>query len=255
MRRTAPRAAGLAVVLPGVLAGCGSDSGAADQPRGAGTVTVFAAASLTEAFTEIAERVEADQPGTTVVLSFGASSALAQQVVSGAPADVFAAASPATMATVVDAGDAEQPEVFARNRLQIAVPADAPDVALADFADPERTIALCSPEVPCGAAAEEVFAAAGVTPRPDTLEQDVKAVLSKVRLGEVDAGLVYRTDVLAAGDEVRGLDVPEASTAVNDYPIARVTEGRNPEGAALFVDAVLSQEGQRTLADAGFDRP
>ena len=255
-RRTALAASLLAALL---LAGCGGDSSAQDRgqdgEQGAGTVTVFAAASLTEAFTEIARDLEADEPGTRVVLSFGASSALAQQIVSGAPADVFAAASPATMATVVDAGDAEPPEVFARNTLQIAVPADAPDVALADFADPERTIALCAPEVPCGAAAAKLFATAGLTPRPDTLEQDVKAALSKVRLGEVDAALVYRTDVLSAGDEVRGIDVPEAETAVNDYPVARLTGSPNPEGAALFVDRVLSEQGQQVLADAGFDRP
>ncbi len=167
----------------------------------------------------------------------------------------LAAASPATMATVVDAGDADEPRVFARNSLQIAVPADGPDVVLADFADPRRTIALCAPEVPCGAAATKVFATAGITPRPDTLEQDVKAALSKVRLGEVDAALVYRTDVLSAGDDVRGIDVPEAATAVNDYPIAIVTEGQNADGATLFTDRVLSQDGQQVLADAGFDHP
>ena len=244
-----------AAALAGALAGCGADSSAEDREQGAGTITVFAAASLTEAFTDIARDLEADEPGTTVVLNFGASSALAQQIVNGAPADVFAAASPTTMATVVDAGDAEQPEVFARNTLQIAVPAGAPDVSIADFADPDRTIALCAPEVPCGAAATKVFATAGITPRPDTLEQDVKAALAKVRLGEVDAALVYRTDVLSAGDEVRGIDVPEAATAVNDYPVARLTGGPNAEGAALFVDRVLSEQGQQVLADAGFDRP
>ena len=241
-----------AAVLPVALAGCGGDTRA---DEGAGTITVLAAASLTEAFTDIAEQVERQQPGTTVVLSFGASSALAQQVVNGAPADVFAAASPATMDTVVAAGDAEQAEVFARNTLQIAVPADGPDVSLADFADPGRTIALCSPEVPCGAAAAKAFASAGVTPSPDTLEQDVKAALAKVRLGEVDAALVYRTDVLAVGDEVRGIDFPEAASAVNDYPVAALTAAQNAEGAALFVEAVLSTEGQRVLADAGFDLP
>ena len=258
MRGRSLVAAGL---LAAAVAGC-SASGEAEDRGGAGgggggggTITVFAAASLTEAFTTIARDLEADVPGTTVVLNLGASSALAQQIVHGAPADVFAAASPATMATVVDAGDAEAPTAFATNTLQIAVPAGSPDVALADFADPDRTLALCAPEVPCGAAAARAFAAAGVTPRPDTLEQDVKAALSKVRLGEVDAALVYRTDVLAAGDDVRGIDFAEASTAVNDYPIAALSDGRNADGAALFVDRVLSEEGQRVLADAGFGPP
>ena len=242
-------------VLSTALAGCGGASRADDGGQGAGTVVVFAAASLTEAFTEIARTVEAARPGTDVVLNLGASSALAQQIVHGAPADVFAAANLATMATVVEAGAAEPPRVLARNTLQIAVPADGPDVELADFADAGRTLALCAPEVPCGAAARAAFAAAGITPRPDTLEQDVRAVLSKVRLGEVDAALVYRTDVLAAAEEVRGLDFPEAAAAVSDYPIARMTQSENAEGAELFVSAVLSPEGQRVLADAGFDRP
>jgi molybdate transport system substrate-binding protein len=255
VRRAALLAAAL---LSTALAGCGGDSSADDRERGAGTLVVFAAASLTEAFTEIAREVEADTPGATVTLNFGASSALARQIVNGAPADVFAAASPATMATVVvGAGGADRPQVFARNTLQIAVPAVGPGsvTALEDFADAARTIALCAPEVPCGAAATRAFAAAGITPRPDTLEQDVKAALSKVRLGEVDAALVYRTDVLAAGDEVRGIDFLEAATAVNDYLVARLTSGPNPEGARLFVDRVLSEKGQQVLADAGFGRP
>ena len=244
-----------AALLGALCAGCGGDGRADERGRGAGTITVFAAASLTEAFTQIARDLEDDAPGTTVVLSFGASSTLAQQIVNGAPADVFAAASPATMATVVDAGDAGPPQVFARNSLQIAVPADGPDVTLTDFADDALTIALCAPQVPCGAAAAQALAAAGVTPRPDTLEQDVKAALSKVRLGEVDAALVYRTDVLSAGDAVRGIDLPEAAEVVNDYPIATLVGSRNGDAAAAFVDRVLSAEGQRVLADAGFVRP
>ena len=252
MRRRALLAAGL---LAAAVTGCSADADADAADPAAGTITVLAAASLTEAFTEIARDLEADRPGTTVVLSFGASSSLAQQIVNGAPADVFAAASPATMATVVDAGDASAPRTFARNTLQIAVPAGAPDLTLADFGDADRTIALCAPEVPCGAAAATVLSTAGVTPRPDTLEQDVKAALSKVRLGEVDAALVYRTDVLAAGDEVRGIDVPEAAAAVNDYPVVRLADSRNPELAAAFVERVLSPEGQQVLADAGFDGP
>lgn len=240
-------------VLVTAVAACGS--GRPADAGGSGAITVFAAASLTEAFTELAQDVERDRPGTTVTLVFGASSTLARQVVDGAPADVLATASPATMATVVDAGGAERPRVFARNRLQIAVPAGAPDVELADFADPRRTLALCAPQVPCGAAASEVFAAAGVVPQPDTLERDVKAALAKVRLGEVDAALVYRTDVLAAGESVRGIDVPEAASAITDYLVAQLTPSRNPAGADLFVDRLLSPEGQRVLADAGFDRP
>ena len=247
-----------------LLAGCGAADTAPSAAAGAGgsddvtgTVTVFAAASLTGAFTEIGEQFEADHPGVTVVFSFGASSGLAQQVVAGAPADVFAAASPATMQVVTDAGDAADPQVFVRNRLQIAVPPDNPGgvTGLADFGRSELTLALCAEEVPCGAAAAKVFTATGIQPAPDTLEQDVKAALSKVVLGEVDAALVYRTDVLAAGTDVRGLSFPEADQAVNDYPLVALSGAPNPAAADAFVAHVLSDEGQQVLADAGFDRP
>jgi molybdate transport system substrate-binding protein len=245
-----------ALLLGGLaLAGCGGGEGSAASGE---TVTVLAAASLTDPFGEIASAFEQARPGTDVVLSFGASSALAQQVVAGAPADVFATASPATMQTVVEAGSAREPVVFARNTLQIAVPPDNPGriTGLADLADPGRTIALCAEQVPCGAAADHAFAAAGLEPAPDTLEQDVKAVLSKVRLGEVDAGLVYRTDVLAARGAVTGIAFAEAeaAAAVNDYPIAALQDARDEEAAAAFVAFVLGDQGQRILADAGFDR-
>ena len=247
-----------------LLGGCGAadtapsaGAGAGESDDVTGTVTVFAAASLTGAFTEIGEQFEADHPGVTVVFSFGASSGLAQQVVAGAPADVFAAASPATMQVVTDAGDAADPQVFVRNRLQIAVPPDNPGgvTGLADFGRSELTLALCAEEVPCGAAAAKVFTATGIQPAPDTLEQDVKAALSKVVLGEVDAALVYRTDVLAAGTDVRGLSFPEADQAVNDYPLVALSGAPNPVAADAFVAHVLSDEGQQVLADAGFDRP
>src|SRR5699024_569306 len=151
------------------------------------------------------------------------SSALAQQILSGAPADVFATASPATMALVVDEDlTEEEPVVFVTNQLQIAVPAGNPAgvTGLEDLAEEDLTVALCAEEVPCGAASVRVFEAAGLTPAPDTYEEDVRATLTKVRLDEVDAALVYQTDVLSAGDEVEGIDFPESAEAVNDYPIA-----------------------------------
>ena len=222
-----------------------------------GSVTVFAAASLTEAFEQIGADFEAANPGASVTFNFGASSALAQQLVAGAPADVFAAASPTTMQVAVDAGAASAPTVFVRNRLQIAVPADNPGgvSGLADFAKAELDLALCAVEVPCGAAAAKVFTTSGITAAPDTLEQDVKAALGKVTLGEVDAALVYRTDVLAAGEKVKGIAFPEADGAVNDYPVAALAEAPDGAAAAAFVAYVLSAEGQRVLTDAGFDRP
>ncbi|MDQ3406379.1 MAG: extracellular solute-binding protein, partial [Actinomycetota bacterium] len=126
---------------------------------------------------------------------------------------------------------------------------------LADFAKPESKIALCAEKVPCGAAAAKVFATAGIVPAPDTLEQDVKAALAKVRLGEVDAALVYRTDVKAAGDEVEGIEFPEADQAINDYPIAALAEAPNKAGAKAFLDFVLSDKGRSVLTEAGFDSP
>lgn len=270
MRITSPAlsAAAVAAALVLALSGCSGSSGAAgasgtaSTPAGTptvdvtGNVTVFAAASLTETFTQLGTEFEAAHPGTTVTFSFAGSSALAQQIVSGAPADVFAAASSSTMKQVTDASlAAGDPVVFVRNRLEIAVPADNPGkvTGLADLTRPELRIALCADQVPCGAAAAKAFAAAGLTPSADTLEQDVKAALTKVTLGEVDAALVYRTDVIAAGDAVKGIDFPEADKAVNDYPIATLTDALNATGAQAFVDFVLSAHGQEVLTAAGFD--
>lgn len=228
----------------------------ADPPAVRGDLIVLAAASLTESFTELGEMFEAANPGVTVIFNFGASSTLAQQIASGAPVDVFAAASPSTMSVVTDDGlGAGAATIFARNRLQIAVPAGNPAGVrgLADFADKDLTIALCAPEVPCGSATVRAFELAGVTPAPDTLEQDVKATLTKVELGEVDAGLVYRTDVIAAGDLVEGIDFSESAEVINDYLIIGLAAATNAGGAHAFVDFALSAAGQRVLSAAGFE--
>ncbi|KOX34800.1 molybdate-binding protein [Saccharothrix sp. NRRL B-16348] len=245
------RALALAALL--VVTGCGTSGTGGD-----GRLTVFAAASLTETFTRLGADFEAANPGVDVVFNFGGSSALAQQIGQGAPADVFASAAPANMAQVVDAGGtAAEPVTFAANRLEIAVPAGNPAgiTGLADFADADAKIALCAEQVPCGAAAKRAFEAAGVTARPDTVEQDVKAVLTKVRLGEVDAALVYRTDVRAAGGEVVGIGFPEADRTVNHYPIAPLAKARDAARARAFVDHVRSDRGRAVLAEAGFDAP
>ena len=251
----------LSAVLAAValLAGCAGGSPDPGEPPATGPtgrVTVFAASSLTDTFTALADRLEAAHPGLDVVLSFGGSSGLAQQVLAGAPADGLATASTATMDTV-SRDVAGPPTVFARGRLQVVVPAGNPGrvSGLADLADPKLRVALCAPQVPCGAAARNAFARAGVTPAPDTLEQDVRAVLTKVRLGEADAGLVYRTDVLAAGDAVEGIDVPEQDQVTTDYPIVVLSDAPNPVAAQAFVDLVLSNEGRKVLQDAGFEVP
>jgi molybdate transport system substrate-binding protein len=243
------------------LSGCGSGqpgaTSASDASSAAGEVTVFAAASLTGTFSELGNDFEAAHPGTTVRFNFGSSATLAQQIIQGAPADVFAAASPATMKTVTDAGLASAPTIFVRNKLQIAVPADNPGKVdeLKDLADPRVKVALCAEQVPCGAAAIKALGAAGLKVTPVTLEQDVKATLTKVELGEVDAALVYKTDVIASAGKVKGIDFPEAGQAINDYPIAALTKAPAGDLARQFVDLVLSQQGRDVLVKSGFEVP
>ncbi|WP_344821789.1 molybdate ABC transporter substrate-binding protein [Actinocorallia longicatena] len=248
---TVPLAVGL---LAGATA-CGSDD---DSPSSGGDkkLTVFAAASLTGTFTEIGRKFEAAHPGVKVTFNFGSSATLAQQITQGAPVDVFASASPATMKTVTDASLAASPTTFVRNKLQIAVPTGNPAKVddLADLASPKVKVALCAEQVPCGAAAVKALAAAGLTVKPVTLEQDVKATLTKVELGEVDAALVYKTDVLASG-KVTGIAFPEADKAINDYPISALTKAGSPDLAKQFVDFVLSPDGVTVLTQAGFDKP
>lgn len=256
-RRTALVA--LTAVAALTLAACGDDSPAASSGGSSttnlsGTVTVFAAASLTGSFTQLGKDFEKANPGVKVVFNFAGSSALAQQINQGAPADVFASAAPKNMDQVTDKNT---PTTFVQNTLEIAVPKGNPAkiTGLKDFADKDRKIALCAAQVPCGAAADKVFKAVGITPEPDSLEQDVKAALTKVSLGEVDAALVYKTDVLAAKDKVEGIEFPEADEAINEYPIVTLTKARNADGAKAFVDYVLSDEGKAVLTAAGFDAP
>ena len=243
-----------ALAVP-MLAACGGgppESAGSSTPSN--TITVAAAASLTEAFTQIGKEFEATKPGTTVIFSFGSSAML---VVVNLYPFVTAAANPATMKTVTDVGAAEPPTNFVSNVLQIAVPKGNPGGirGLKDFADKTKKIALCAPQVPCGAAAVKVFSAAKITPAPDTLEQDVKATLQKVSANEVDAALVYRTDVIAAKDTVDGLEFPEARQAVNVYPIAVLKGSMSAAAAQQFVDYVLSADGQAVLRRAGFGKP
>lgn len=246
----------LAMVMLVGATGCGSGSGGASSSRAdATTLTVFAAASLTESFTELGKVFESGHPEVKVRFNFGSSATLAQQIVQGAPADVFAAASPATMKTVTDASLAAEPAVFARNRLQIAVPRGNPGKVdgLDDLADPKVKVALCAPQVPCGAAAATALDAAGLKVTPVTLERDVKATLTKVALGEVDAALVYRTDVRAAAGKVEGIAFPEADKAINDYPIAVLSKAPHARAAREFVALVRSQRGKDVLSKAGFE--
>jgi molybdate transport system substrate-binding protein len=221
-----------------------------------GPFTVFAASSLKEVFTTLGTQFEQLHPGARVTFDFGASSTLATQIVQGAPADVFATASTATMATVVDAGLIPQPHNMATNTLEIATPV-TPTVAvtsLADLAKPGLKVAVCQQAVPCGAAAAKLFAANKLTVTPVSEEVDVKSVLSKVVLGEVDAGVVYVTDVRAAKDKVVGVTIPTAENVSTTYQIGSTT-GQHSGVAGEFVDYVLSPAGQKVLAAAGFSSP
>ena len=253
----------------GLIAGCGSSGGGdaggssagsstGSAPTLSGTVVVSAAASLTGSFDQIKADFIKANPGVSVTVSYGGSDTLAAQINQGAPVDVFAAASDKTMALVVDAGNAAgAPTRFATNTLEIAVPAANPAgvTGLADLARAGVKVALCAPTVPCGAASTKVLDAAKLTVTPVTQEQDVKSVLTKVQLGEVDAGLVYRTDVQAGGATIKGIAFPEASGAVNNYPIVITKQAPNAAAAQAFVDYVLSPAGQKVLAAAGFAAP
>jgi molybdenum ABC transporter molybdate-binding protein len=230
-----------------------TESSAAAEVRG--TVTVLAAASLTESFEQLGDRLEEAYPGLDVVFSFGPSSGLVEQVLAGAPADLLATADTRTMAAAVEGRVVEgEPVVFARNTLALVVPAGNPgDVhGLDDLAREELRVALCEPQVPCGAATERLLEADGIQAEPDTLATDVKEATALVSLGEVDAAVVYRTDAVAEGDAVETIDVPQAAEVVNDYPVALVRGGPNPEAAQVVVEAITGDLGQAILAEAGF---
>jgi molybdate transport system substrate-binding protein len=258
--------AGLATIAVVGLSGCGSGSDPGSPKTNTpasgkgvtGTVTVFAAASLTESFTAIGKDFEAANPGSKVTFNFAGSSALATQIDQGAPADVFASAAPANMKTVTDAGEAGgTPVTFVRNQLVIAVPKGNPKrvAGLSDLTKPGVKVALCAEQVPCGAAAKKALGAAKVTITPATLEQDVKATLSKVKLGEVDAALVYRTDAKSAPSDVDGVEFPESAGAINDYPLVVLKNAPNKAGATAFVAYVQCSIGKAVLTAAGFQSP
>lgn len=227
------------------LAGCGGGGVSDDE------LVVFAASSLTDAFDEIAVDFEASHPGVDVVINAQGSAQLAAQIEQGAPADVFAAADLASMDRVLD-DVVGQPTTFARNEMVIAVADGNPDgiTGLADLADPHLIVVVAAPEVPAGGYAQEVFAAAGVTVQPDSFEQNVRSVAAKVALGEADAGLVYRTDVLADDERLDALEIDSEVSA--EYPIAVISDDPN---AVAFVEFVLGERGQAVLRAAGFEAP
>jgi molybdate transport system substrate-binding protein len=261
MRRFAVITAGLAAVA---LAGCSSSSsssGAASASKSASaskaSITVFAAASLMGTFTQLGKQFDTAHPGDTVKFSFGPSSGLATEIISGAPADVFASASTKNMDMVVKAGDAASPQTFAKNTMEVAVPPSNPGkvTSVKDLAKSSVKVALCQPQVPCGTVAAEVFKNAGITVKPVTLQLDVKSVLTQVETGNVDAGMVYVTDVMAAGTKVKGVTIPASEEASTLYPIATISNSKQKSVAQAFVAYVLSPTGQQVLTAAGFEKP
>lgn len=219
---------------------------------------MFAAASLTDAFTELGDAFTAANPRIDVTFSFAASSELVTQIGEGAPADVFASADLSNMTKLTDAGgSASEPVVFTTNLAEIIVGPGNPKgiTGVADLADDDLVVISCAPEVPCGRYAQQIFDNAGVTVAFRSLEENVRAVVSKVTLGEADAGIVYVTDVIAAGDAAEGVAIPADINVVAEYPIAITTEAPNPEAAQAFVDFVLSDDGQAILESYGFVSP
>jgi molybdate transport system substrate-binding protein len=241
----------LAVALSCTAAGCGPG----DPTNAKQTLTVFAAASLTDTFTEIGKEFEAEHDVVRVRFSFGGSADLVAQIQGGAPADVLASADTTTMGKLGDT--AKDPVSFASNTLEIAVPPGNPAgiTSLADVAKAGVKLVVCAPEVPCGTATQRVARTAGLTLEPVSEEQSVTDVLGKVESGEADAGLVYVTDVTGAGDKVEGVRFPESAGAVNVYPIAALRDSSHTLLATEFVQFVLGGRGQQVLAAAGFAAP
>ena len=247
-----------ALVLAALCTACGNSAPASSGPSAlSGTITVFAAASLTSAYTAIGRDFQAAHPGTMVKLSFGGSSTLVAQIQQGAIGDVFASADQANMQKAADAGLVTgSPSIFAHNRLEIVVGAGNPKhiAGLSDLARSGLVVVLCAPVVPCGHYATQALHNAGVTVQPASQETDVKAVVSKVALGEADAGIVYVTDVKAAGAAVQGVPIPLSVNVVADYPVAVLKDSQNAPLARAFISYLLGA-GQPTLARYGFTGP
>jgi molybdate transport system substrate-binding protein len=245
------------VTAVALLLGACAEPNTTDTPQ-IKDMNVFAAASLTDAFTQAGDQFAKTNTRVRFVFNFGSSSTLATQITNGAPADVFASADDANMQKIVDADLAEGPaQLFASNRLEIVVAAGNPRKigSLADLARPDVVLALAAPTVPAGKYALEALTKAGVVARPVSQEIDVRAVLNKVSLGEADAGVVYVTDVKSAGGRVTGVEIPEQHQVMARYPIAVIKDSKNRALAHRFVEYVESPAGQSVFAEFGFSKP
>jgi len=233
-------------------------TGTASAAPPSGTITIFAASSLTNAFDRVGDELTRLYPATRYTFNYGSSSTLATQIVNGAPADVFASADDLNLQKVDGAALVQSPaSIFATNRLQIAVAPGNPKriSSLADLARRDLVVVLAAPSVPAGKYALDALGKAGVALTPASQEVDVRAVLNKVALGEADAGIVYVTDVRSAAGRVAGVDIPEQHQVIARYPVAVLKESRNQRLSSLFVEFLLGADGQRVLGDFGFTRP
>jgi len=242
-----------------LLTACGSSSSgnsAAGKPSG--KLVVFAATSLNKAFDKIGAQFEKANPGVTLKFNYNGSSSLATSLKQGAPADVFASANTANMKIVTaDKLASGSPEVFARNEAEIMVEAGNPKKikSVSNLANPDVKVVVCAPEVPCGSLAKKVFQNAGVTVKPVSEETNVSGVVTKISLGEADAGIVYVTDVRAGGSKIAGVPIPAGQNEVADYPIVQLMDAPNTSAAAAFIKYVLGPDGQKVLASFGFLPP
>ncbi|HZA79953.1 MAG TPA: molybdate ABC transporter substrate-binding protein [Actinomycetes bacterium] len=255
MLRSRIRLGAVLAVAALVLAACGGGDDSGGSSASSAGIKVFAAASLTAAFNELGPQFTAANGGTKVTFNFAGSQALATQIQQGAPADVFASADTTNMDKVKDlVGD---PQVFASNLLQIVVEQGNPKgvKGLDDLANPDLKVVLAAPDVPAGRYAAEILGKAGVTVKPVSQEDNVKAVVTKVSLGEADAGIVYVTDVTTGGDKVEGVDIPTEQNVTATYPIATVTASKAQDKAQAFMDLVRSADGQQVLNKYGFLPP
>ncbi|ORT59373.1 molybdate ABC transporter substrate-binding protein [Streptomyces sp. CB03238] len=261
-RRAAAAVLAAALLVP--LAACGNDDGEKDSaasPKGSAgsapkaNLTVLAAASLTNVFKTAGAAYEKAHPGTEITFSFAGSQELVAQVKQGAPADALVTADTKSMDSV--RGETGTPAVIAKNRLVIATVEGNPKKIgeLKDLADPQLKVVLAAPEVPAGKYSQKILDAQKITVKPVSQEPNVRAVLSKVELGEADAGLVYKTDADSAPDKVDAVTIPDAQNAITEYPAATLKDSKNAEAAAAFVAWLSSPEGQKILQDAGFQKP
>ncbi|MFB6665642.1 molybdate ABC transporter substrate-binding protein [Streptomyces parvus] len=264
-RRAAAAVLTAALLVP--LAACGNDdSGTAKDKGTAGDsgaasgapqadLTVLAASSLTDVFKEAGAAYEAKNPGTGVTFSFAGSQELAAQVKQGAPADALVTADTKTMDGL--SRDTGKPTVIAKNRLVIATGEGNPEKVgnLEDLADPKLKVVLAAPEVPVGRYSRQILDAQRIEVKPVSEEPNVRAVLSKVELGEADAGLVYRTDAATATDKVDAIEIPDAENAIASYPAATLKASKHSEAAAAFVAWLSTPEAQKIFQAAGFQQP